>query len=106
MDSLGHSSFPPTALGRQDDEEATPGLLALDRRATFTIFVRGGKTARAGTPTGGLISTDLISISPSACKDVDAAAKGTVRTLVKGIQISLTCTETDSNRMEVHYWFA
>ncbi|GFY19506.1 histone-lysine N-methyltransferase SETMAR [Trichonephila clavipes] len=25
MDSLGHSSFPPTALGRQDDEEATPG---------------------------------------------------------------------------------
>ncbi|GFX73620.1 uncharacterized protein TNCV_1263891 [Trichonephila clavipes] len=26
MDSLGHSSFPPTALGRQDDEEATPGF--------------------------------------------------------------------------------
>ncbi|GFT50364.1 hypothetical protein TNCV_4750691 [Trichonephila clavipes] len=26
MDSLGHSSFPPTALGRQDDEETTPGV--------------------------------------------------------------------------------
>ncbi|GFT99711.1 hypothetical protein TNCV_1140971 [Trichonephila clavipes] len=25
MDSLGHLSCPPTALGRQDDEEATPG---------------------------------------------------------------------------------
>ncbi|GFW02117.1 hypothetical protein TNCV_4854571 [Trichonephila clavipes] len=25
MDSLGHSLFPPTALGRQDDEEVTPG---------------------------------------------------------------------------------
>ncbi|GFV60636.1 hypothetical protein TNCV_45881 [Trichonephila clavipes] len=24
MGSLGHSSVPPTALGRQDDEEATP----------------------------------------------------------------------------------
>ncbi|GFS83710.1 hypothetical protein TNCV_610581 [Trichonephila clavipes] len=29
MDSLGHSSFPPIALGRQDDEEASPGLLWL-----------------------------------------------------------------------------
>ncbi|GFV72674.1 hypothetical protein TNCV_411931 [Trichonephila clavipes] len=27
MDSLGHSSFPPTALGRQDDEEVTPGTV-------------------------------------------------------------------------------
>ncbi|GFV48270.1 uncharacterized protein TNCV_4716541 [Trichonephila clavipes] len=26
MESLGHASFPPTALGRQDDEEATPGF--------------------------------------------------------------------------------
>ncbi|GFX20647.1 hypothetical protein TNCV_4269791 [Trichonephila clavipes] len=25
MESLGHSSFPPTALRRQDDEEATLG---------------------------------------------------------------------------------
>ncbi|GFW40007.1 hypothetical protein TNCV_5116901 [Trichonephila clavipes] len=29
MDSLGHSSFPPTALGRQDDEEATSGERSL-----------------------------------------------------------------------------
>ncbi|GFY07132.1 hypothetical protein TNCV_276791, partial [Trichonephila clavipes] len=27
MESLGHSSLPPTALGRQDDEEATSVLL-------------------------------------------------------------------------------
>ncbi|GFX02530.1 hypothetical protein TNCV_727841 [Trichonephila clavipes] len=27
MGSLGHPSFPPTALGRQDDEEATLGSL-------------------------------------------------------------------------------
>ncbi|GFV83954.1 hypothetical protein TNCV_1479561 [Trichonephila clavipes] len=26
MDSLGHSSLPPTALGRQDDEEVSPGV--------------------------------------------------------------------------------
>ncbi|GFT56064.1 hypothetical protein TNCV_76091 [Trichonephila clavipes] len=25
MDNLNHSLFPPTALGRQDDEKATPG---------------------------------------------------------------------------------
>ncbi|GFX31707.1 hypothetical protein TNCV_4082311 [Trichonephila clavipes] len=25
MESLGHASFPPTALGRQDNEEATSG---------------------------------------------------------------------------------
>ncbi|GFX21826.1 hypothetical protein TNCV_2311051 [Trichonephila clavipes] len=25
MESFGHSSFPPTALGRQDGEEATSG---------------------------------------------------------------------------------
>ncbi|GFY12225.1 hypothetical protein TNCV_4935141 [Trichonephila clavipes] len=29
MDSLGHSWFPLTALGRQDDEEATPGIRSL-----------------------------------------------------------------------------
>ncbi|GFY02748.1 hypothetical protein TNCV_3506281 [Trichonephila clavipes] len=29
MDNLDHSSFPPTALGRQDDEEVTPGLRPL-----------------------------------------------------------------------------
>ncbi|GFX19690.1 hypothetical protein TNCV_2075981 [Trichonephila clavipes] len=29
MDGLGHSSFPPTALGRQDDEEANPGVRSL-----------------------------------------------------------------------------
>ncbi|GFX47021.1 hypothetical protein TNCV_316441 [Trichonephila clavipes] len=27
MDSLGHSTFPPVALGRQDDEETTPGVI-------------------------------------------------------------------------------
>ncbi|GFV73458.1 hypothetical protein TNCV_3389741 [Trichonephila clavipes] len=27
MDSLGHSSLPPTALGRQDDEETTSGVV-------------------------------------------------------------------------------
>ncbi|GFV67904.1 putative transposable element [Trichonephila clavipes] len=27
MDSLGHSSFPPTAFGQQHDEEVTPGEL-------------------------------------------------------------------------------
>ncbi|GFS90804.1 hypothetical protein TNCV_1003891 [Trichonephila clavipes] len=25
MESIGHASFPPTALGRQDNEEATSG---------------------------------------------------------------------------------
>ncbi|GFW82686.1 hypothetical protein TNCV_3492581 [Trichonephila clavipes] len=29
MDSLGHSSLPPTALDRQDDEEATSGARSL-----------------------------------------------------------------------------
>ncbi|GFW30528.1 hypothetical protein TNCV_454661 [Trichonephila clavipes] len=29
MESLGHSSFPPTALGQQDDEEAAPGVKSL-----------------------------------------------------------------------------
>ncbi|GFY33660.1 hypothetical protein TNCV_4593721 [Trichonephila clavipes] len=29
MNSLGHSSFPPTALGRQEDVEATPGVKSL-----------------------------------------------------------------------------
>ncbi|GFW23268.1 transposable element Tcb1 transposase [Trichonephila clavipes] len=32
MDSLGHSSFPPTALGRLNDEEAYPGESTTDRR--------------------------------------------------------------------------
>ncbi|GFW81261.1 uncharacterized protein TNCV_376091 [Trichonephila clavipes] len=29
MDRLGHSSLPPTALGRQDDEEVTSGKIEL-----------------------------------------------------------------------------
>ncbi|GFY25365.1 hypothetical protein TNCV_2484851 [Trichonephila clavipes] len=29
MDSIGHSSFLPTGLGRQDDEEVTPGVRPL-----------------------------------------------------------------------------
>ncbi|GFX96267.1 hypothetical protein TNCV_2291551 [Trichonephila clavipes] len=28
MDTLGYSSLPPTALGRQDDEEATSGTVS------------------------------------------------------------------------------
>ncbi|GFV96560.1 piggyBac transposable element-derived protein 2 [Trichonephila clavipes] len=35
MDSIGHSSFPPTTLGRQDDEEATPGVFKMSRKKVF-----------------------------------------------------------------------
>ncbi|GFU63804.1 uncharacterized protein TNCV_3496161 [Trichonephila clavipes] len=44
MDSLGHSSFPPTALGRQDDEEATPGCnnrIVMAQRKHLDDFLRG-----------------------------------------------------------------
>ncbi|GFT58940.1 hypothetical protein TNCV_185591 [Trichonephila clavipes] len=53
MDSLGHSSFPPKALGRQDDEGATPGTDPLigthvhgSQRPMVTHTV---KTTTAGT---------------------------------------------------------
>ncbi|GFV37809.1 hypothetical protein TNCV_3040671 [Trichonephila clavipes] len=39
MDSLGHLSFPPTALGRQDDEEAIPGLTTLDLNTLSTLYI-------------------------------------------------------------------
>ncbi|GFT50415.1 hypothetical protein TNCV_1004171 [Trichonephila clavipes] len=41
MDSLGHSSFPPTALGRQDDQETTPGHM---------IATAGSDIVQSGRP--------------------------------------------------------
>ncbi|GFV56275.1 hypothetical protein TNCV_106311 [Trichonephila clavipes] len=40
MDSLGHSSFPPTALGRQDDEEETPGVILLQSKAIGIVLLK------------------------------------------------------------------
>ncbi|GFT52436.1 DUF4817 domain-containing protein [Trichonephila clavipes] len=37
MDSLGHSSLSPTALGRQDEEEVTSGRILFSDEAHFWL---------------------------------------------------------------------
>ncbi|GFW14077.1 hypothetical protein TNCV_3546661 [Trichonephila clavipes] len=52
MDSLGHSSLPPSALGRQDDEEATPGYSKKVRKSLAGV---GGRWRYVNQSTEGSV---------------------------------------------------
>ncbi|GFX20028.1 hypothetical protein TNCV_1435881 [Trichonephila clavipes] len=71
MDISGHSSLTPTALGRQDDEEATSGP-SVNRRATSTrvtsmVTASTGKAISVATVCRRLHMNGLYARVPRVC---------------------------------------